>query len=188
MTAPGVPEWCRGFRVGVQELEPGPMDIVPCVQPVRPGVLRAGGCAVSLDSARLLVVFPGERGCSWLGHTSPLLVYLAGWRPKGRGGRSSVLSAAHHRGVPQGSATGQFCSISAILLRGLGQFCSISLPAILPRGLGAPSVRLFGREEAEGRPHRSPQPPERRLQRGGAGLLSRVISDRTRGNGLELCQ
>ena len=47
---------------------------------------------------------------------------------------------------------------------------------------------LFSLEEAEGRPHRPLQLPERRVQRGGMSLLTQGTSGRTRGNGLKLHQ
>uniref|UniRef100_A0A8C8BLG2 Anion exchange protein n=1 Tax=Otus sunia TaxID=257818 RepID=A0A8C8BLG2_9STRI len=56
-------------------------------------------------------------------------------------------------------------------------------------GHPAPRGLLFvfsGEEEAEGRPHRPLQLPERRVQRGEMSLLNQVTSDRIRGNGLKL--
>ena len=51
-------------------------------------------------------------------------------------------------------------------------------------------LRLFksGEEEAQGRPYRSPQLPERRLWRGGGQPLLPGNSKRTRGNGLKFLQ
>ena len=43
-------------------------------------------------------------------------------------------------------------------------------------------------EEAQGRPYRSLQLPERRLRQGGCQPLLSGNSDRMRGNGLKLCQ
>ena len=47
---------------------------------------------------------------------------------------------------------------------------------------------LFSLEEAEGRPYRSLQLPERGCSKVGVGLFSQVTSDRMRGNGLKLHQ
>uniref|UniRef100_A0A8C8BSS7 Anion exchange protein n=1 Tax=Otus sunia TaxID=257818 RepID=A0A8C8BSS7_9STRI len=55
-----------------------------------------------------------------------------------------------------------------------------------PNGALGQVFVFSGEEEAEGRPHRPLQLPERRVQRGEMSLLNQVTSDRIRGNGLKL--